>query len=92
MSKPIEVGCLALIIRDNHHPELIGKMCTAIKKTDRENFIDAFNDQEIGETAWDIEIDGDCDTWFAYEEDLLRIDDYDASADEVEQERELSDA
>lgn len=87
MNKPIEVGCLVMVIAGKH----AGMTGTVIEHDPTGAF---------GKWEWAIDVGfwkrrtllgcvADSSPMWAMSKNLIRIDDYDASADATEQEREV---
>jgi hypothetical protein len=76
--KPIEPGCLAILVNAVHE-ENLGRVVRVNDRAPEWDFL-------APSPVWSVT--GSPNS-LAMEHHLLRIDDYDASADEVEQEREV---
>ncbi|RUR38520.1 hypothetical protein [Vreelandella populi] len=86
--KPIEPGCLCLVVGGD--PSAVGETCTAIAwVSDGESFktSNGWYDNTSGLSGWAVEFSDGCGVYLPAK--LRRIDDYDASADATEQDREV---
>ena len=88
--KPIEPGCLVVVL-NAEHKEYIGLSGVVIGQGVARGFIRG--DKSITEpdpSWWSVRIDGSLFGLCRPAHDLLRIDDYDASTEETEKEKELT--
>lgn len=86
--KSIEPGCLCLVVGGD--PSTVGETCTALAWVDDGESFKTSNgwyDNNTGISGWAVEFNNGCGVYLSAR--LRCIDDYDASADEVEQEREV---
>ena len=80
MNKPIEAGCLAIIISTFRNPQYIGSVVKVVEKVGNLNIHRGRECLFRDHYAWFCECAGE--GVYVSEKHLLRIDDYDASADE----------
>ncbi len=85
--KPIEPGCMAYVTYSIRKPWLAWTKCRVIARCPEGAPTVEGEPTISGE--WDCDHPQVPDVAVIHEKQLLRIDDYDASADEVEQEREV---